>query len=263
MKKTLIALAVAASAAVSGSAMAWTPNGTGGSVDLGGTLTPVTKATPWEVKVGDAVTGLDAKIQKGQKVVDVAVNKAIPVLGIRTQQSNPVLGAKFAGSIPQISYQGKLNLDSFSDGTATVTLDVFNKDGNQKIGSAEVPLFASAKMSWKGENGRRIDQKYLIADSQGQAFFGGLPKSSGAARDHAESSLAKIDPEFSQHYDSQGGRLTDMGSEKFIYSADLYSSYYGSGVEQGKTIKITLDQEASGDAPIQWKASLPVTVTYM
>ncbi|ENK8257946.1 hypothetical protein AB4C84_004676, partial [Escherichia coli] len=47
MKKTLIALAVAASAAVSGSAMAWTANGTGGSVDLGGTLTPVTKATPW------------------------------------------------------------------------------------------------------------------------------------------------------------------------------------------------------------------------
>ncbi len=260
MKKTLITLAVAASAAVSGSAMAWTANGTGGSVDLGGTLTPVTKATPWEVKTGDAVTGLDARIQKGQKTVNVAVNKAIPVLGIRTQQSNPVLGAEFAGNIPQISYQGKLDLNSFSDGTATVTLDVFDKDGNQKIGSAKVPLFASAKMSWKGG---RIEQKYLIADSQGQAFFGGLPKSSGAARDHAESSLAKIDPEFSQHYDSQGGRLDYMGSEKFIYPNDLYSSYYGSGVEQGKTIKITLNQEASGDAPIQWKASLPVTVTYM
>ena len=67
MKKTLIALAVAASAVVSGSAMAagWEQNGTGGSVDLGGTLTPVEKATPWEVKVGDAVTGLDGQIQKG------------------------------------------------------------------------------------------------------------------------------------------------------------------------------------------------------
>lgn len=32
MKKTLIALAVAASAAVSGSAMAWTANGSGNSV---------------------------------------------------------------------------------------------------------------------------------------------------------------------------------------------------------------------------------------
>ncbi|EGJ4498914.1 hypothetical protein INB87_004741, partial [Escherichia coli] len=69
MKKTLIALAVAASAAVSGSAMAWTANGTGNSVELGGTLTPVEKVSPWEVKTGDAVTGLDAPIQKGQKIV--------------------------------------------------------------------------------------------------------------------------------------------------------------------------------------------------
>ena len=61
MKKTLIALAVAASAAVSGSAMAWTANGTGGSVDMGGTLIPEGKVTPWEVKVGDAVKGLDAE----------------------------------------------------------------------------------------------------------------------------------------------------------------------------------------------------------
>ena len=37
MKKTLIALAVATSAAVSGSAMAWTANGDGGSVSLSGT----------------------------------------------------------------------------------------------------------------------------------------------------------------------------------------------------------------------------------
>ncbi len=28
------------------------------------------------------------------------------------------------------------------------------------------------------------------------------------------------------------------------------------------SIVITLDQAASGDAPIQWKASLPVTVSY-
>ncbi|EOK2317588.1 hypothetical protein ACXAQL_004570 [Escherichia coli] len=70
MKKTFIALVVAASAAVSVSAMAagWEQNGSGGSVDMSGTLTPVEKVTPWEVKVGDAVTGLDAQIQKDQSV---------------------------------------------------------------------------------------------------------------------------------------------------------------------------------------------------
>ncbi len=40
MKKTLIALAVAASAAVSGSAMAWSNGDFNGSVDIGGTVTP-------------------------------------------------------------------------------------------------------------------------------------------------------------------------------------------------------------------------------
>ncbi|MWN89069.1 hypothetical protein GQN24_29560, partial [Escherichia coli] len=87
MKKTLIALAVAASAAVSGSAMAWTANGTGGSVDLGGTLTPVNVITPWEVKVGAAVNGLDASIRKGDTGADIPVKKAISVLGIRTIKS--------------------------------------------------------------------------------------------------------------------------------------------------------------------------------
>ncbi|HCN8216144.1 TPA: hypothetical protein N6448_004795, partial [Escherichia coli] len=73
MKKTLIALAVAASAVVSGSAMAWTANGDGGSVDLGGTLTPTDVMTPWEVKVGAAVNDLNAAIRKGDTKVDIPV----------------------------------------------------------------------------------------------------------------------------------------------------------------------------------------------
>lgn len=52
MKKTLIVLAVTASVMTSGSAMAWTLNGSGGSVELGGTLTPAEKVTLWEVKTG-------------------------------------------------------------------------------------------------------------------------------------------------------------------------------------------------------------------
>lgn len=109
MKKTLIALAVAASAAVSGSAMAWTANGTGNSVDLGGTLTPVEKVTPWEVKTGAAVTGLDAQVTQGQTMVDVAVKKAIPVLGIRTQEVGKSFPAQ-AGINPAITIRTQLIL---------------------------------------------------------------------------------------------------------------------------------------------------------
>ncbi|ENM7303529.1 hypothetical protein AB8N91_004958, partial [Escherichia coli] len=76
MKKTLIALAVATSAVVSGSAMAWTAGGNGGSVEIGGTLTPETVVLPWEVKTGSNIADLNAKIKKGQSEVDIVASKA-------------------------------------------------------------------------------------------------------------------------------------------------------------------------------------------
>ena len=80
MKKTLIALAVAASAAVSGTSMAavgeWTPGGEGGSFEMRGTLVVAgADANPWEVKVGDAVTGLDAQIQEGAEIDHCILDK--------------------------------------------------------------------------------------------------------------------------------------------------------------------------------------------
>lgn len=148
MKKTLIALAVAASAVVSGSAMAWTENGTGGAIDLWGILTPVEKVTPWEVKVGDAVSGLDAQIQKGQKEVSITVNKAIPVLGIRNADAHGFKGRK--GEIhPQIDYDGAINLNGFSNGVTTLTLNVTTADGN-KLGTLSAPFSSAAVSSWGG-----------------------------------------------------------------------------------------------------------------
>ncbi|ECB6686849.1 hypothetical protein E0V17_24080, partial [Salmonella enterica subsp. enterica serovar Poona] len=84
MKKTLIALAVAASAVVSGSAMAWTVNGGGGSVEIGGSLTPVTKSTPWETAVGAAVTNLNGQVQKNDTKLEISVPNTLPILAIRS-----------------------------------------------------------------------------------------------------------------------------------------------------------------------------------
>lgn len=255
MKKTLIALAVAASAAVSGSAMAWTANGTGGSVDLGGTLTPADVVTPWEVKTGNAVTGLDAQIKKGQKTVDIAVNKAIPVLGIRTQTAQAFKGQP--GISPQIDYGKAVNVDAFKNGRAPVTLEV-KGDANTKIGTLTTSLGASAlvsvKGSWSGYN-------HSYSDAAGQGFFGGLPKVKAETPD--ENIAFSVMPEVAAHYINQGVEYSEVGTTSlFNNTASTYSGYYGAGIEQGKIIKITLDQVASGDTPIQWKASLPVTVSY-
>ncbi|HAX3083319.1 TPA: hypothetical protein JWI13_004888 [Escherichia coli] len=260
MKKTLIALAVAASAVVSGSAMAtnWVQNGTGGSVDMGGTLTPVGKVTPWEVKTGDAVTGLDAQIKKGQKSVDIVVNKAIPVLGIRTQATAQVFRGE-SGITPQIDYGNAVNVDAFKNGRVPVTLEV--KDNtNAKIGTLSTTLGASAQASSKGPNWSGCNHFY--SEVKGQAFFGGLPKNAGNTPN--EDIAVNVVPEIAAHYNDQGLAMLEVGgSPNFSDESYTFSSYYGSGIEQGKVIRITLDQAASGSAPIQWKASLPVTVTYM
>lgn len=254
MKKTLIALAVAASAAVSGSAMAWTANGTGDSVNLGGTLKPVDVVTPWEVKVGAAKNDLNANIRKGDTKVDIPVDKAIPVLGIRTQTTQVFQGQP--GISPQIDYGNAVNVDAFENGRAPVTLEV-KDDTNTKIGTLTTSLGASALTSIKGSwNG----YFHSYADRAGLGFFGGLPKNKAQTPD--ENIAFNVMPEVADHYTSQDVKYSGVGASTEFASTDAtYSAYYASGIEQGQSIKITLDTPAGADA-INWNASLPITVSY-
>ncbi|EBW2564261.1 hypothetical protein DQD36_20295 [Salmonella enterica subsp. enterica serovar Chester] len=257
MKKTLIALA--ASAVVSGSAMAadWAQNGHGGSVELGGTLNPVEKTTPWEVKVGDAATSLNAQILKGQKVVNFAVNKAIPVLGIRTQTAEAFQGQ--AGISPQIDYHGVVDFSQNEWGSAPVTLEVFDNSSN-KIGSLQTTLTTAAVYSWK--NGAKLQYGGMAAKGSGDGFFGGLGNfSSALGYSDAVANLNGLSNEFLEKYTKQGAEKELGSTIDFSDVNDTYSAAYGSGIKQGRFIKITLDKAADADE-IDWKASLPVTVSY-
>ncbi|MEB7078084.1 fimbrial protein [Escherichia coli] len=253
MKKTLIALAVAASAAVSGSAMAWTANGTGGSVGLGGTLTPTDVVTPWEVKVGAAVNGLNADIRKGDTKVDIPVKNTIPVLGIRTVKAEAFAGSP--GLSPQISYGNAVNVDSFEASVAPLTLEVKNVN-DAKIGSLTTDMFAQARTSimggWEGKF-------WNYASQAGQGFFGGLPKS--ADKVASVDRVNELMPEAGQNYVNQSAPEAGVNFTTFTGLTSTHSAYYFSVIESGKSIKITLEQPAASDA-IAWKASLPVTVSY-
>ncbi|EGR8340934.1 hypothetical protein I8B79_004750, partial [Salmonella enterica] len=252
MKKTLIALAVAASAVVSGSAMAssWSPSGAGGSVDMGGMLTPKTKETPWEVKVGDAVKGLDAKIEKGQKVVDIPVKQAIPLLGIRTQTKEPFHGQK--GISPQISYGNAVKTDQFDKGHAPLTLEVKDSNG-VKIGTAETSVLAAALASFDGQGG--LHASSLYAAKSGNGFFGGVGKNAAAVVTFPIAATSGIFAEATEHYTTQGFKGDPVpGDASFSNPKITYSAFYASGIEKDKNIKITLDKAACCDAPIQWKA---------
>lgn len=265
MKKTLIALAVAASAVVSGSAMAagWEQNGSGGSVDLGGTLTPVEKTTPWEVKVGDAVSGLDAQIQKGQKEVSIAVTKAIPVLGIRTANNKAFLGQ--FGIAPVIDFKNAIDLGGFDGGITTLTLDVNDGTSNNKIGTLTAPFNTGAVGSMTGIS---VNEQYTfmaaeVTSELVRGFSGGLAADKSKVNKAPQNVLNALSTEIMANFDTQGLSFTDGGfSTSFTGNTVKYSAAYGAGILANDTIKITLDQVASGDEPIQWKASLPVTVSY-
>lgn len=95
---------------------------------------------------GDTVTNLDAQIQKGQQNVDIVVKKAIPVLGIRNADENGFAGIASGNIIPQITYENNaVDVNSFSNGITTLTLDVHNESGD-KIGIMTT-LFSAAAYS--------------------------------------------------------------------------------------------------------------------
>ena len=260
MKKTLIALAVAASAVVSCSAMAsgWEQNGAGHSVELGGTLTPVAKEVPWEVKTGDAVTNLDAQVKKGQKSVTVNVNEAIPVLGIRNADVNGFTGRE--GIKPQISYNNAVDINGFDNGVTTVTLSVQNVSGSA-IGTMTAPFSAAAVSSWSG-SARGYKTLYAVQDTD--SFYGGLGKKSGAVRNYngALELITALSSDFVAKWKQQG-EYVGAGTESFNDSNATFFGVYGAGIEKGETITIKLNDAVANDDRIQWKASLPVTVTYM
>ncbi|MCU6836781.1 fimbrial protein [Escherichia coli] len=257
MKKTLIALAVVASTAVSGSAIAdsWITGGTGGTVEMGGTVTIVADSnSPWAVKTGAVVNNLDANIVAGGTVATVALGTDISILSIRSDQ----IFKGRVGIAPQIDYGGAVDIDSFSKGYAPLTLEVKNSK-DEKIGTAKTSIFAVALVSNVYSSGRGRSSMY--APKTGYAFWGGVAKSKDLAAPYNRASFSFV-TEAAANYSEQGASAAPGFGAGFVSNPNsTYSGFYASGIEKSKTIVITLDEPATSSA-ISWKASLPVTVSY-
>ncbi|MGD2894473.1 hypothetical protein ACP8Z6_24235, partial [Escherichia coli] len=257
----LIALAVACSAAISGSAMAWTDSAAGITfVELGGTLTPAPNVTPWEVRSGSAVTNLDATIKKGKTTVDLHTNNDNPieVLTIRPKVKKAFLGAP--NITPQIDYHGAIDVAKFSNGEAPLTLDVKDESG-AKIGKLETTVSVEAFRSVLNHRTGGGNAAAVYAKSAGHAFYGGVGRTPSSISEVIR--CGEI-TDAHEHYDTQDGRRfppveATFSSDSFIIT---YSGVYVSYIAHDQVIKITLDKAVDGDTPIKWKASLPVTVTY-
>ncbi|EFN9665304.1 hypothetical protein D3G64_27335, partial [Escherichia coli] len=165
------------------------------------------------------------------------------------------------GISPQIEFNGAVSeLDNLADANdAVLTLDV--TDGVNKIGKMVAPFIAAAQYSVAGPSANSV---YKSMYSSTSAFLGGLATVKGNVQEAFSDRVAALDSEFKAHFNEQGvSRIESVsGANSFTNTEHTYSAWYGSGIESGKSIKITLDNPATGDAAIAWKATLPVTVSY-
>lgn len=265
MKKTLIALAVAASAVVSGSALAassWTPGDFTGNFEMSGQLTPPSQTgNPWSVAVGNKVSNLDATLEAGQKNVTINVSSPIGILGIHPTENKMFAGQ--AGITPQLNYGGAVDLDSFVGGTGTLTLPV--KSGEQTIGTLTTKIYAGGILAWAQDEGSFIDgaARSTYASAAGKAFYGGVGKTEEAIDKNSESVLAIVPTFFSDITDTyqEPAKYPGVSGEvDFSDSSKQLSGLYASGIQSGQTVDIVLNSPLT--EVTTWTASLPITVSY-
>lgn len=261
MKKTLIALAVAASAAVSGSAMAWNQGGVNGSVGIGGSLTPQVKVIPWEAQIGTTVNDLNGVIQQGSVTADIQVNTTIPVLGIRTVSKSGFVGGE--GLNPQISYGDAVDFGASVSGVAPLTLKVKNTDDQSEMGTLKTTMTVASRFAWSHGNSKQTLNP--VANQAGTVFFGGVGTSKAGVSygDEEKNNAEVLFPGVTANFISLNG-YSDIGpwaNVKVDGTDTMYSAYYASGIKAGSVINLSLNAPADVDA-INWTAQLPITVSY-
>ncbi|ECH8660666.1 fimbrial protein [Salmonella enterica subsp. enterica] len=290
MKKTLIALAVAASAVVSGSAMAaWSTGGDfSGNVNIGGNIAAGNNSQNWVWAVGD---GLDSfanvladLTSNGTKLI-ITVNDDKPILKGKTMQAYIPSSTGPAVAVPNIAftdYEGAsvtlTNPDGVTNsGKAYLVLPMKNADGT-KIGSVKVNasyagVFANGYPAGNSGVGTIIS---LWASNSGHLFNGGLPtnvggselKSGTAAAERTALFGSLSESEMLQQIKALNPHITALTSrDNYSNSSNgvagdgsAVSAAYVLGIATGQTIEATFDQAVT--AATQWSAPLNIAVTY-
>lgn len=211
MKKTLIALAVAASAVVSGSAMAWSNGYFNGSIYFGGGISQPVKGgwawmTPEEATA--TVSKMDVKadaglVDNGQSKWSNIGDKNILLLAGKTLEDS-VTGA---GMLPVISFGGEGFVMEKPAGDANIiTLTAKGKSDSSKVGSFTFKL-----------------NTYMLAATK----FTQAPRGIEGARDVVQLVTAPNNSEWGNGYASNGGnQKAIMGDEGYSLVQAAMGEYF-------------------------------------
>ncbi|HBA8161997.1 TPA: fimbrial protein [Escherichia coli] len=290
MKKTLIALAVAAPA-VSGMAHAWTNGDFNGSVNIGGSIIADDYRQKWSWAVGSDINGFYnalTELTNNRTKLTITVNGDKPILLGKTNEAfiTPTEGL---GAIPLISitdYEHKPVTVLAAAGNYN-SPDVFfdlamKNDAGVKIGTIRVNAQAAGVVIQGNGPNAPIHQNQAESYSLGyntlgpSVYKGGLPENIGSggsltAADAASSIIAKFGSlstdELFQQVKVVYSTLPDYvhGTKKYYdrmtgASGVVKASSYALGIANGQTIVATFDQAVA--ASTQWSAPLNVAITY-
>ncbi|HFW1339127.1 TPA: hypothetical protein ACIAY5_000910 [Salmonella enterica subsp. enterica serovar Virchow] len=249
-------------------AQAWVQGGTGGEVDLGGTIDPAEPGSPWEVSTGKNISSLEFTVNQNASVASVVLQQNYPVLGIRTRlgKDTTFKGNAAGGISPQITYTGLVTVERYNRGRLPFSLPVTSPDGARKIGVLEFQLLAAAEVSRFApapelNNGLRFS---VFASQPGEAFFGGIARNSGEVMNSVVAVIGARFPEYIEKYNPQGMIASSRSNAVTFTNPDrTYSGFYGAGLMNGDKVIMRLNEGYQPNAAEQWKAQLGITIKYL
>lgn len=265
MNKHLIAIALSASF-LSSSAFAWTGSNSGGEISMGGQFSLALPVQAWQAELGKA-PALNATIPVNAKTITIPVVTDIPVIGFRiADTSGTFVGSAATTNNVMISYGGKYDLASISNGAGNLTLDVLDAN-NAKLGVLNATLTSAGVLSAISRASQANNAYFSVtapANDRTRLFSGGVGTTAAQVIPTAAAALAfitKVFPDAATRFTAQNITPGNTGISNANSPGNTsYSSAYGSGIGAGSDITITLDAALKSET--QWKAIIPITVSY-
>ncbi|ELO4994209.1 hypothetical protein QUQ46_004758 [Escherichia coli] len=277
MKKTLIALAVATSAAVSGSAMAGLGNfdagNTDNTVNIGGIITPTQVKNNWVWAVGQGYDNFTHEISEltdsGKKLTIIASENMPLLVGKVTAafEGAPGLAPQIAFSDSKGSITPAWATDN-AEGTITLTV---NDNQQQEIGSMKLNVNAVAPVAWTktdasvGIDLRRHDGGAFIGATGGFtstpnfATVNSILNAFGAPTLQDLESQIKSYPGLSGVSDDTSDLVGSTG-DTYASSGWAYAGAYALGISNGKVIEVNFNSPVNAET--HWTAPLKMQVSY-
>lgn len=287
MKKTLIALAVAASAVVSNSAMAalggWTEDQPGENIDFGGTITRPAGEVKWLWAVGegfDSYQNLTSDLVNGGKNLNISVQQDMPLLAAKMKEAviKPILGI---GAIPKVTFSSfdstPITVNFTDESHATMEVKVKNNDNGELIGNITIPFEYGASGTVKDltESDASLVNISSIWTGEAGTIFEGLvkPDVEVSASQAVKWNGVTVDDVYTAMKAVGGEKIAGPGvvSSDWVnmsdlshgnYTRDDYARYftYGAGIPSGTTLSVVFDNPVTQTT--DWQAPITVTVTY-